>query len=229
MPLELWQATPARITVEILLHFSTVAVSLEGMKQKQSSRDRSAQEPRRLAAIASPLRMELIGALRTHGPASIRELAAELDRPADGLYHHVRKLLKAGILVEREQRKVGRRMEAVYELFAERIAGGLDPKSSQSKAAVVRAGAAVTRLAAREFKTAIDRDQVRVTKGLPNLRASRQRVWLSEEGLIRLHRLLGQIDRFLMKENTQKRGRPHSLTIVLAPCAKRRTFQHGTR
>src|SRR5580692_12979798 len=111
-------------------------------------------EPRRMAALASPLRIELIGALRTHGPRSIRELAAQLDRPADGLYHHVRTLLKAGILVERGQRKVGRRTEAVYELTAERIAGRLDPKSARSKAATVRAGSAALRLGPRGFRRA---------------------------------------------------------------------------
>jgi DNA-binding transcriptional ArsR family regulator len=181
-----------------------------------------------MAALASPLRMEIIGAFRTHGPASIRQIAAELDRPADGLYHHLRKLLKAGILVERGSRKVGRRIEAVYELASGRIAGRLDPKSPESKAAAVRAGSAVLRLAHREFKTAIETDALTLTKGLPNIRASRHKVWLSEQGLERLHRLFGQIERLLLKENKEKNGSPHSLTIVLTPCVKRRTFQHGS-
>src|SRR5580704_8847173 len=124
--------------------------------QRKQPKSSCASEPSQLAALASPLRLELIGALGTHGPASIRELAAQLDRPADGLYHHVRTLLKAGILVERGQRKVGRRTEAVYELTAERIAGRLDPKSARSKAVAVRAGSAALRLAHREFRTAIE-------------------------------------------------------------------------
>jgi DNA-binding transcriptional ArsR family regulator len=185
-------------------------------------------ESRRLEALASPLRMEIIGALRTDGPRSIRELAAQLDKAADGLYHHVRMLLKAGILREREQRKVGRRMEAVYELTAERFAGRMDPKSAESKAAAIRAGSAAMRLASREFKTAIETDAMTLTKGLPNLRASRQKTWLTDRGLLRLHRLLGQIERLLLSESDRKRGRAHSLTIVLAPCRQRRTFQHGS-
>jgi DNA-binding transcriptional ArsR family regulator len=197
------------------------------MKRKRSQAE-CISEPRRLAALASPLRMELIGALRTQGPTSIRELAVQLDRPADGLYHHLRTLLKAGIVVEREQRKVGRRMEAVYEVAASRIAGRLDPKSPQSKGAAVRAGTAALRLAAREFKAAIETDSLTLAKGLPNIRVSRQRTWLTDQGLIRLHRLFGQIERLLVKESDQKQGRPHSLTIVLAPCVKRRTFKHGS-
>jgi DNA-binding transcriptional ArsR family regulator len=195
---------------------------------RKRSKQACVPEPRRMAALASPLRIELIGALRTHGPTSIRELAAQLDRPADGLYHHVRTLLKAGIVIERGQRRVGRRMEAVYELAADRVTGRLDPASAQSKAAAVRAGTAAVRLAAREFKAAIETDAMTLTQGLPNLRASRQRTWLTDEGLVRLHRLFGQIERLLTKENNQKRGRPHALTIVLAPCVKRRTFKHDS-
>jgi DNA-binding transcriptional ArsR family regulator len=195
---------------------------------RKRSKQACVPEPRRMAALASPLRIELIGALRTHGLTSIRELAAQLDRPADGLYHHVRTLLKAGIVVERGQRKVGRRMEAVYELTADRVTGRLDPSSAQSKAAAVRAGTAAVRLAIREFKAAIETDAMTLAQGLPNLRASRQRTWLTDEGLVRLHRLFGQIERLLTKENNQKQGRPHALTIVLAPCVKRRTFKHDS-
>ena len=197
------------------------------MRRKRSKADEGS-EARRLEALASPLRMEIIGALRTDGPRSIRELAAQLDKPADGLYHHVRTLLRAGIVVEREQRKVGRRMEAVYELTAERIAARLDPKSPQSKAGAIRAGAAAVRLASREYKTAIETDALTLVKGKPNIRVSRHKVWLTPDGLVRLHRLFGQIERLLLKESDQKRGQPHSLTIVLAPCIKRRTFPHGS-
>src|SRR5262249_31056625 len=89
------------------------------------------KEPRRVSALASPLRIELVGVLQTHGPSSIRELAVHLARPADGLYHHVRILMKAGMVVEKSRRKSGRRMEAVYALTARRVAGGLDPSSAQ--------------------------------------------------------------------------------------------------
>jgi DNA-binding MarR family transcriptional regulator len=183
-------------------------------------------EPRRLAALASPLRIELVGALQTHGPSSIRELALHLDRAADGLYHHVRTLMKAGMVVEQSHRKSGRRVEAVYALTARRVAGKLDPSSSEGKVPVIRAGVAALRLAAREFRAAIESDAVSVTHGVANTRVSRQRTWLTDRGLIRLYGLLGQIERLLQKENTQKQGRLHSLTVVLAPCVKRRTFQH---
>jgi DNA-binding transcriptional ArsR family regulator len=180
-------------------------------------------DQRRLRALGSPLRIELIGVLRTLGPASIRELAAELDRPADGLYHHVRLLLKAGIVAEQAPRKHGRRMEAVYALTTSRIAGRLDPSSPHSKQGVIRAGTAAIRLAAREFAAAIQSDSVIRTNGLANVRASHQRAWLTDEGVFKLHRLFGQIEKLLVNQSQRKHGRRYSLTVVLAPLHRGRT------
>jgi DNA-binding transcriptional ArsR family regulator len=188
----------------------------------------SVSEPRRLAALASPLRIEIVGGLQTHGPSSIRELATELGRPADGLYHHLRILLKAGLVIESDRRKVGRRVEAVYALAAPRVGGRLDPTSPRGKAAVIRAGTAAMRLAAREFAAAIEADAVACTNGLANARVSRQRTWLTDEGVVRLHRLLAQVERLLAKENRQKRGRLHSLTVVMAPLVKRGKQKNAT-
>jgi hypothetical protein len=213
-------------TIEILLTFSTVSVRLDFMAQERRV-PKSVGEQRRLRAIASPLRIELIGALRTLGRASIRELAAELDRPADALYHHVRLLVRADLVAECERRKKGRRIEAVYTLTESRIAARLDPSSPQSKLGVIRAGTAAIRLAAREFAAAIESDQVLCTNGLPNARASHQRTWLADEGVQKLQRLFGQIERLLLKQNRQKQGRRYSLTIVLAPLRKKRT-RHGS-
>jgi DNA-binding transcriptional ArsR family regulator len=170
-----------------------------------------------LSALASPVRIELVGVLQTCGPSSIRDLARELDRPADGLYHHVRILLKAGLVVEQDRRRSGRRTEAVYALAAERVGGGLDPASSRGKKAVIRAGTAAARLAVREFAAAIESDAVTCVQGQPNTRVSRQRTWLTDDGLLKLHRLLEQIERLLAGENRQRQGKLHSLTVVLAP------------
>jgi predicted transcriptional regulator len=62
---------------------------------------RSGGDADRVGALTSPVRIEMIGILQTHGPSSIRELAVRLGRPADGLYHHVRTLLRAGMRVGR--------------------------------------------------------------------------------------------------------------------------------
>ena len=124
------------------------------MGRKRGKSGRTSADAARLRALTSPLRIELIGAIQEAESCSVRELAARIGRPADGLYHHVRLLLEAGVIVEVEARKVGRRTEAVYALKAERIAGSLDSGSAASRTAVTRAAAATLRLAAREFASA---------------------------------------------------------------------------
>src|SRR5262245_47733719 len=52
-----------------------------------------------VAALASPVRQEIIDTLEALGGATIAELAGALGRPADGLYYHVRRLVRAGLLV----------------------------------------------------------------------------------------------------------------------------------
>ena len=50
--------------------------------------------------MMAPVRFELIEAMRSIAPCSIRELALALDRPADTLYPHVRQLLKIGVVLD---------------------------------------------------------------------------------------------------------------------------------
>jgi len=175
-----------------------------------------------LALLASPVRIELIGALQTHGPSSIRELARHVDRPADGLYHHVRKLLKAGALRETEPRKVGRHLEAVYALTATRVGGALDPSSPGSRQGIIRAAHAALRMAAREFAAAIDTGEGGCEGPTPRLRVSRQKAWLTEPALVQLHSYVKKIERLLRTHNERKRGRLYALTTVLSPLVKRR-------
>src|SRR4051812_783624 len=96
----------------------------------------------RLTALTSPVRIEVIGALQTAGPCSIRELAGHMGRTPHGLYHHVRVLVAAGVLRVHETRRVGRRDEAVYALTAPRVAGTPDPADPAGRDAVVRAALA---------------------------------------------------------------------------------------
>jgi len=174
------------------------------------------------AVLASPVRIELIGALQACGPSSIRDLARHMNRPADGLYHHVRLLLRADVIRQTDERKVGRHREAIYALVAPRIGAALDPASPDGRQAAVRAAQAALRLAAREFAAAINASaKPGAGKRTPGLRASRQKVWLSDRALAQLHKSLQRIERFLNAETRQRSGRLYVLTTVLSPIVKR--------
>jgi len=72
--------------------------------------------PAQVRALVGPVRQELVDVLESAGPSSVAELGAHLGRPADALYHHLRRLEKVGLVVERERRKEGRHVFAVYDL-----------------------------------------------------------------------------------------------------------------
>src|SRR3954462_6760860 len=76
----------------------------------QTKRARGAvEDAREIELLASPTRIELVDTLEAlGGEASVAELAAQLGRPADGLYYHLRQLAEGGLLIE-EATASGRR------------------------------------------------------------------------------------------------------------------------
>src|SRR5215470_14801865 len=124
------------------------------MAKRERIRTRRAT-PEQMRALASPIRIEMIGLFQSYGPMAIRELAERLSRPADGLYHHVRQLLRVGILRLEQTRRVGKRDEAEYELTAERVGHQEPPKSPSMKKALADSAAGALRLASREFQRTV--------------------------------------------------------------------------
>jgi predicted transcriptional regulator len=66
------------------------------MKRSIPSQGSPIAGARQIRALASPIRQDILDALTAIGPCSVSELAAAIGRPADGLYYHIRHLLKAG-------------------------------------------------------------------------------------------------------------------------------------
>ena len=56
--------------------------------------------PRELEALRSTVRQGLIAVLEREGPLTVREMAAHLERTPESLYHHVRVLEEAGLLLD---------------------------------------------------------------------------------------------------------------------------------
>lgn len=88
--------------------------------------------PAQWKAISSPARFEMIEFMRAVAPCSLAELGERMDRPADSLYHHIRRLQKAGIVELIEKRKVGRRVESVYDLVANDLKFDFDLTSGKN-------------------------------------------------------------------------------------------------
>jgi DNA-binding transcriptional ArsR family regulator len=111
---------------------------------------------RQTSLLVSPARLEILEALGALERASARELAAHLGRPPGAVYHHVRTLAQAGLIVDVDVRRGSRRPEVVYAPAAARLAvtAGASPSGDQQ---ALRTLQAVLRQAGRDVEAAIAR------------------------------------------------------------------------
>ncbi|HTE54113.1 MAG TPA: helix-turn-helix domain-containing protein [Kofleriaceae bacterium] len=177
----------------------------------------------RLRALISPARQEIVDTLQALGRASIAELATRLGRPSDGLYYHVRALVKAGLVVAAGQRAAGRRDERIYTTLAPGRSLRLRyrPRHRASAAALRRLVGSMLRTAERDFGAGLARPGVVVEGRRRALWAGRSKGWLSPAELERVNQLLAELGGLLSSGPSRARGQLFALTYVLAPADAR--------
>src|SRR3569623_639157 len=171
------------------------------MAQRRKSQQAAAAElprqdidkPRQIALLAAPARQELIDTLESlGGEAAVAELASHLGKPADGLYYHLRLLVKGGLLEELPDQGEGRRYRT-RTAEGHRLRLKYAPGSNARTAAVGRVTAGMLRIAGRDFDAALARPDT-VTEGeARELWASRSKGWLGPDELAEVNRLLGRV------------------------------------
>ena len=165
-------------------------------------------------ALRSPTRQEIIDALASSGPASAAELAALLNRAPDALYFHLKSLLKVGLVIERDARKTGRHVAAIYDLPAHPMRlSYAKPVRKQDIAAVVTSA---VRLSLRDFQRGLDAGAAsdgprRVLWG------GRVKGWVRGEDIERLNQLIQEAHAILRAGRPGDGTIPLTLGFVLAP------------
>jgi predicted transcriptional regulator len=182
-----------------------------------------------LDALTSPVRMEVVESLETFGPMTVARLAERMERPADSLYYHMRKLERVGIVVETERKRSGRRHEAVYRLVSARIAVALDPASKRSVDSVVKLVSALLRRADREFRGAAQRGDIQYAAACRAALGRRTRAYLTQDALAEVERRLESLEKFVRKQSAKKRGRPFSWMTLMVPLAPPRGTPRPSR
>jgi hypothetical protein len=176
------------------------------------------ERPAEIALLASPTRIELIDTIESlGGEASVAELAAQLGRPADGLYYHLRQLASGGLLAETatpEGRRYRTRMP-----HGERVRLRYRPGRTANAKAVDDVAASLLRVAGRDFSRALA-DPGSVVEGpLRELWAARNKGWVGDAELAEINRLLMRVDELLHRPRSAARNRLVALSWVLAPIA----------
>jgi predicted transcriptional regulator len=178
-------------------------------------------------AIASPLRLELIGLFVDDEPLSVVQIAERMGRPATAIHYHVRLLVEAGILRRAGQRRSGRRPEALYEPAAGVFMMDPSTKESWSAAgdAAVKTLATAFRMAERDLKAALGDPGTRTAGPGRNMYGTRMHLRLARKDLAELNRHLRGIEKLLLRvhktHKPSKRDSFVSLTLALMPLRNR--------
>ena len=93
-----------------------------------------------LRALAHPLRMRLLGALRTHGPATASELGRRFGETSGSTSYHLRQLARYGFVEEAPEQPSRRERfwRAAHELTAWDSEDFLDEEAGRSALAVLQ-------------------------------------------------------------------------------------------
>ena len=108
-------------------------------------------------AIASPLRLEIIGCFAVGHALSVKEIAERMGRPPSAIHYHVRLLVRSGLLVKCGMRSDGRRHAAEYRPVADVIAvlGSPERVDEAGRQTGLKTMAAAFRMAERDMKAAL--------------------------------------------------------------------------
>jgi len=166
-------------------------------------------------ALVTPVRQEIVDVLEAAGPSSVARLAELIGRPADALYHHLRRLERVG-LVTVERRKQGRHVFAVYDVVSRPL------RLARHGADVTAVMGAAQRQAWRDFRAALASGAGVSDGPRRTLWGSRSRGWLSRAQLQRVNRLLTELCDTLRAGEPAPGRLPVSLTFLLAPAPPRR-------
>lgn len=185
---------------------------------KPTPRTHWIESPKALAALASPLRQEIIDAAGAQaGPISIADLAHHLGRPADRLYFHVRALERAGLLIAEGTRKEGRHVTALYRLPASDLRLRYRPDDARNTRAVTAVVDGVLRLARRDFRRAMSSGQAFVDGPLRDTWGGRMKGFLTAAEQRRLNELITEIDALVRAARPRRNTRPVAFTFVRVP------------
>ncbi|HEX8876196.1 MAG TPA: helix-turn-helix domain-containing protein [Phycisphaerales bacterium] len=185
--------------------------------------------PAQWRALSSSVRLQMVDLLRMLGPCAVPRLAEALDRPADGLYHHVRILEKAGIVRKVGEERIGPRLQAVYATAAKDVRLPVDRADAKTAAQLARVTSSLLRTADRGVAAAIRAGGIKQTGPERDVWCRIHTGRVDAARLARLNALLKEIEREIDLGRSSGTGRTMSLVVALWPTTRGRRFDGNTQ
>lgn len=122
-----------------------------------------------IRAGLNPRRQDIVDRLAASGPLSVKTLAAMVGARPSALYHHLRLLIEAGLVLEAGHRIVNRKREVLYDTPARRvrIRRALDDPARQP--VIKEFVGALSRQMERDFAAGVDSALKATEGGVRNL------------------------------------------------------------
>jgi DNA-binding Lrp family transcriptional regulator len=170
------------------------------------------------AAISSAVRIELWEALRSNGPCSVRELAEQMERPADGLYHHLRKLVRAGLVVETGVRPAaGTQTEAVFDVAGQDIRFDSDPHDRRRRGWFGKLFHTLMRCATQTMQAALDSGDATLAGPQKQFTIRWDVSWLTPQDVREVLKHQAAIQAILERGRGRREGRLFAVMTYLVP------------
>jgi hypothetical protein len=189
--------------------------------------------PSQWRAIASTVRLQIVDRLRMLGPSPVPRIAEALDRPADGLYHHIRILQRAGIIRKVGEQRVATRLQAIYSTAARDVRLPIERSDVRTAGQLARVTGSLFRTADRGVAAALRAGGLKHTGPERDLWCRIHTVKLNPKRLGRVNALLNEIqheiDAGKSDDGAPIDGRTISLVIALWPVVARRRFDDADK
>lgn len=174
-------------------------------------------EERQLMALKSPVRQEIVDAIDAGGPSTITEIAAQLGRPADGLYYHVRRLQSVELLVEKGRRRAGKRFETIFDLPSSEMRVRYPLGDEKRMEPLADAVTAMLRLSDRDFRAGARLPNTVAEGDDRNFWAGRSKAWLTKKEARQVREHVEAILEIMRKTARTKQTSLHAFTWLLTP------------
>ena len=182
--------------------------------------------PRQIRALASAVRQDIVDALESAGPCTIRELAGLLGRRPDALYYHLRVLSEVGLIAQVTSEGKGE-SGATVDVLSRPLQLHYDLGDRSNREGVCRVVDAMARSAQRNFRRAFRPGEAEVEGPTRDLWAGRCQGWLSEADMREVNQLLSRILSIVRARHTPTRraAKRREITFILAPLPSRRPIK----
>ncbi len=176
-----------------------------------------------IKAICSPIRQEIMDAVIAKGTCSITDIAVELGRPADGLYYHIRALIKENLLEDAGENQDNPRQETLYTLpqKASLIKVNYNHSDAEKIQAIKKMVKSMLKINLQDFENGLKNEHAVFEGELRNIWAGRVKNRLNQNQIKKVNILLNELMNVFKQSTDQSSEELYTMQWVLAPIESR--------